>query len=102
MYCVPGMLIEPDRIKQLQFQLSNVNLSHMSNQSESYYRDPVMGEREQLTSELQLIENTIQDREREIKVNQMINVSKDVEETLIPTSQGRPIFFMPPFTIVNI
>ena len=31
------------------------------------------GEKEQLTSELQLIENSIQDREREIKINHQRN-----------------------------
>lgn len=83
-FCFLG---DSERVKQLQFQLSSLNLTHISNPSENLYRDPVIGEREQLTSELQMIENTIQDREREIKVNQLRNVSKEVDDSST-ASQG--------------
>jgi hypothetical protein len=48
----------------------------------TYFSEPVCGggEKEQLTSELQLIENSIQDREREIKINHQRNETATTDE----------------------
>lgn len=72
-----GLLAESERMRQrleiLQMKISSLNMARMNGLPPPTYQDPIFGEREQLTSELQLIENTIQDREREIKINHLRN-----------------------------